>query len=231
MQLVELPNSTHTLPAGSVLQHKTSANRWIEVTLGVARKKALPNLSAIENKKPRDREYMTREELITNYGASEDALDKITAFAHEHHLQVTHNEPGASRIRLAGTVQDISSAFGVTLFDYHHDKLGDFHAHTGPVLIPSELRGDITGVFGFNNYRHLRRGRATRAVSVLTPAAASTSTRRPWFWPPELAGPGIYNFPSATGEGQCIGLLEFGGGVESDSVTAYFRNSIFRPPK
>ena len=33
---VSLPGSTHTLPAGSMIQHKTSPNQWIEVTLGVA---------------------------------------------------------------------------------------------------------------------------------------------------------------------------------------------------
>jgi len=126
-------------------------------------------------------------------------------------------------MRLAGTVKDISAAFGVSLFDYHNDKLGDFHAHTGPVSIPEELKGAVTGVFGFNNHRHLRRDKAKKSVTVLTPAAAGTSTsrRQSGFEPQELAE--LYSFPTATGEGQCIGLLEFGGGVEDESVTAYFK--------
>lgn len=223
MEYVQLPNSTHTLPAGSVVQHKTSPSQWIEVTLGVERKQALPSLAGIEKKKPRDRKYMTRDDLLNKYGASEDALDKINTFAHEHNLQVTHSEPGAARVRLGGTVEDISNAFDVTLFDYHHDKLGDFHGHTGPVSIPVELKGAITGVFGFNNHRHLRRHQATKSVTVLTPAAATAKPRQAWFTPPDLAGSGFYNFPDATGKNQCIGLLEFGGGVETDSITAYFQ--------
>ncbi len=218
-QQIELPNSTHTLPAGSIVQRKTSPNQWIEVTLGVARKQKLPTLAALENKKPRDRKYMTRDELEKAYGSSDTAVDQITAYAQKHNLQVTRSEPGAARMRLAGTVEDISNAFGVTLFDYHQDKLGDFHGHTGPVSIPAELKDAVTGVFGFNNHRHLRRHPAVAEVAVLTPMAAAP--RRPWFEPPELAT--LYNFPNATGKGQCIGLLEFGGGVEADSVTAYFQ--------
>ncbi len=218
-QHVELPKSTHTLPAGSMIQHKTSPNQWIEVTLGVARRKKLPSLAALENEKPRERKYLTRDQLEKDFGASDDAVDAITTYAHKHNLQVTRSEPGAARMRLGGTVQDISDAFGVTLFDYHHDKLGNFHAHTGPVSVPTELKDAVTGVFGFNNHRHLRRHQATKEVAVLTPMAAKT--RQAWFTPPDLAT--IYNFPNATGNDQCIGLLEFGGGVETASVTAYFQ--------
>ena len=227
-QQIPLPNSTHTLPAGSMIQHKTSPNQWIEVTLGVARKKALPTLATLDKQKPRDRKYMTREQLETDFGSSADALEKITAYAKAHNLQVTRSEPGAARMRLGGTVKDISAAFGVTLFDYHQDKLGDFHGHTGPVSVPVELKDAVTGVFGFNNHRHLRRHKAKKSVSVLKPAGAAASPRQAWFEPPELAT--IYNFPAATGQGQCIGLLEFGGGVETASVTAYFQKLGITPP-
>jgi kumamolisin len=209
-----------------MIQHKTSPNQWIEVTLGVARRKALPTLATLDKQKPRDRKYMTREQLENDFGSSNDALDKITAYAKAHNLQVTRSEPGAARVRLGGTVKDISNAFGVNLFDYHNDKLGDFHAHTGPVSVPVELKDAVTGVFGFNNHRHLRRHKAKKSVSVLKPAASSA--RQPWFVPPELAT--IYNFPNATGEGQCIGLLEFGGGVETASITAYFQKLGITPP-
>jgi kumamolisin len=227
-QYVELRNSTHTLPAGSVVQRKTSPNQRIEVTVAVARKQKLPSLADLENKKPRDRKYMTRDDLEKNFGSSDDAVAKITAYAKAHNLQVTRNEPGAARMRLAGTVQDISNAFGVTLFDYHQDKLGNFHGHTGPVSIPAELQGAITGVFGFNNHRHLRRHPATAKVSEINPTAAASASQA-WFEPPQLAT--LYNFPKANGQGQCIGLLEFGGGVEADSVTAYFKKLSIAAPK
>lgn len=238
MPNVQLANSIHTLPAGSVLQRKTSPREWIEVTLGLKRQKALPSLASLENKKPRDRKYMTRDQLEKDYGTSPDAIKKITDYANAHHMQVTRVEPGASRLRLAGTVQDVSSAFGVSLFDYKHDKLGSFHAHTGPVSVPQELSGLVTGVFGFNNHRHLRRNKTARSSPPRAAAKSSegsgsvavmhrkgpvhVSPQPGTFTPPQVAA--LYNFPQGNGQGECIALLEFGGGVESDSITAYFGN-------
>jgi kumamolisin len=222
MPNAQLPNSTHTLPAGSLLQRKTSPHQWIEVTLGLKRQKELPSLAAMEKQKPRDRKYMTRDQLETTYGPSTDTINKIKTYAKAHHLQVTRSEPGSARLRLAGTVADVSSAFGVSLFDYKQDKLGTFHAHTGPVTVPAELNGLVTGVFGFNNHRHLRRHPAVAdPVVVMTPRATTTAQAMPrYFLAPELAT--LYKFPAGNGAGQCIALLEFGGGVEPDSVTAYF---------
>jgi kumamolisin len=202
-----------------MLQRKTNPDQRIEVTLGLKRKKELPSLAAMEKLKPRQRKYMTRDQLEENYGPPDNAISKITAYARDHHLQVTRVEPGSARLRLAGTVADISGAFGVSLFDYKHDKLGEFHAHTGPISIPKELEGTITGVFGFNNQRHLRRHRA----QPKPPVAAETVAPQPGtFTPPQVAQ--LYSFPAGNGQGECIGLLEFGGGVETDSVTAYFQN-------
>jgi kumamolisin len=225
MPNVQLANSTHTLPAGAMLQRKTNPHQWIEVTLGLKRKKELPSLAAMEKLKPRERKYMTRDQLEENYGPPDDAISKITAYARDHHLQITRVEPGSARMRLAGTVADISAAFGVSLFDYKHEKLGEFHAHTGPLTIPKELEGAITGVFGFNNQRHLRRHRAEpqSSVAVMPKAVADTVAPQPGtFTPPQVAQ--LYNFPAGNGQGECIALLEFGGGVETDSVTAYFQN-------
>ena len=69
----------------------------------------------------------------------------IEDFAKAHKLVVTRNEPAAARLGIAGTVDDVSDAFGVTLFDYSHPNLGDFHARTGPVHVPTEVGDAITG--------------------------------------------------------------------------------------
>jgi kumamolisin len=90
---------------------------------------------------------------------------------------------------LAGTVEDVNAAFGVTLFDYTHPKLGDFRARTGPVHIRADMVGAITGVFGLNNHRILRRTfRPARHV-----APAMSTPARAWFIPTELGS--IYDFP------------------------------------
>lgn len=213
-----LANSLHHLPPGSVAKQRTNPNRWVELTVGVRRRKQLPDLSALDAKRPGERTYITRDQLRNDYGSDPAAVEAIEKFAAAHHLVVTRNEPASARLGLGGTVANVGDAFGVKLFDYSHPKLGNFHARTGPVMLPAEVGDAITGVFGLNNHRVMHRlPRPRQKIDALGSAAKA----RPWFIPTELAG--IYNFPDADASGQCIGLLEFGGGVETADVTAYFQ--------
>jgi kumamolisin len=215
-KLVELPNSVHHLPVGSKAIRRTRGQRWLELTVGVRRRKQLPDLLKLDGQLPAARTYMTRDQLADEYGSDPKAIARIEAFAKAHKLVVTRNEPASARIGLAGTVANLSTAFGVTLFDYSHPRLGEFHARTGPVHVPSQIADAITGVFGFNNHRVLRR----TLHSARNAAPDTTSKARPWFIPSELAE--IYAFPDTNAQQQCIGLLEFGGGVEASDVTSYF---------
>ena len=214
-----LANSLHHLPPGSVAKQRTNPNRWLELTVGVRRRKQLPDLSALDAKRPGERTYMTRDQLRNEFGSDPAAIDAIEKFAAAHHLVVTRNEPASARLGIGGTVADISDAFGVKLFDYSHPKLGDFHARTGPVMLPTDIGDAITGVFGLNNQRVMHR--LPRRRQTIDARMPSGSQSRPWFVPTELAA--IYNFPDADASSQCIGLLEFGGGVEQSDVTAYFQ--------
>jgi kumamolisin len=211
----ELAGTLHHLPVGSVAQRKTNPDQWIELTVGVRRRQQLPDLAALDNELPQDRHYMTREELAQQYGSDPAAVEQIEKFAAAHNLVVTRDEAASARMGLAGTVANVNAAFGVELFDYSRPDADNFHARTGPISVPAGLGDAITGVFGLNNHRVLRRTR--RAVH----ASATVSTpARPWFIPTELAT--IYGFPDADPRNQCIGLLEFGGGVEQSDVAGYF---------
>lgn len=210
---VELFESAHSLPVGARALGRTDPQAQIELTVGVRRLAPLPELDV---NPPSQRTYLSRTELAQRFGSDPAALSAIRAFAQAHHLRMTREEPAAARIGLAGAAADVCAAFGVTLFDYTHPQLGRFHARTGPVFIPQALAGQITGVFGLNNHRILRR----RLVgSPVVPEMAASA--RSWFIPTELAP--LYDFPQADTSAQCVGLLEFGGGVESADVTAYFK--------
>src|SRR5260370_17911653 len=144
---VELPNSVHQLPTGSKALRRTSEQRWIELTVGVRRSQQLPDLSSLDDKLPGARTYMTRDQLASQYGADEKSVAAIEAFAKANNLVVTHKETVSARMGLAGTVADVSKPFGVTLFDYSHPKLGDFHARTGPGHVPPEAAHPTPGAF------------------------------------------------------------------------------------
>lgn len=216
-QRVELANSAHSLPPHATVKRKTSPNRWIEITVGVRRKAALPDLSQLNGKPPAQRAYMTHDQLAAGFGSAPDAVARIKTFATNHNLEVMKQDDLSARMTLGGTVRDMTAAFGVALFDYSDPTLGDFHARTGNVSLPEGLDKDITGVFGFSNQRHLRRRRHVVRVEQAAPLSAA---HRAWFVPTELAP--IYNFPQNDAAGQCIALLEFGGGVDQNDVVAYF---------
>jgi len=221
IRLQPLGNSVHPIPHGARAMRRTPGQKWLELTLGVRRAKPLPPLTNLDDTKPANRKYMTRKQLSDEYGSDPKAVADIEAYAKAHNLIVTRDQRGAGRLTLGGTVADLSGAFGVTLFDYSHAELGEFHARTGPVQVPAELAGAVTGVFGFNNHRILR-----RKLHASDKAPDMAATARAWFQPTELAP--IYGFPPAGATKQCIGLLEFGGGVEQQDVTSYF-NTIKQP--
>jgi kumamolisin len=223
-----LADSVHHLPPGSEARRKTDPNQRIELTLGVRRLKQLPDLSALDVKRPGERRYMTREELRTAYGSDLDAVANIEKFAADNHLVVTRDERASARLGLAGTADNICTAFGVRMLDFSHPKLGEFHACTGPVSVLDEVADMITGVFGLNKYTILRR--LFRKRRLVDPRAFEESQLRPdFFVQPELAN--IYNFPNVDASGQCIGLCEFGGGVELSDVTSYFHRIGLPFPK
>jgi kumamolisin len=214
---VELPGSAHAIPATATAMRRTDPDRRLEITLGVRRRADLPDLSALDFVPPAQRRYLSHQELDDHFGADPASVARITAFAAARGLDVVRVDALSARMTLGGTVAALSEAFGVTLYDYADATLGDFHARTGPVSLPPELAGDITGVFGFSNQRHLRRTRHRVLADV---SAATIAGPRAWFLPTELAA--IYDFPAGDASGQCIGLLEFGGGVETADVAAYF---------
>ena len=106
-----LTNSMHHVPAGSVAKQRTNPNRWIELTVGVRRLKDLPDLSALDSKRPAERRYMTRDQLKNDYGSDPAAVEAIEKFAADHYLVVTKDERASARLGLGGTVANFSAAF------------------------------------------------------------------------------------------------------------------------
>jgi kumamolisin len=85
--------------------------------------------------------------------------------------------------------------------------------------VPAELADIVEGVFGIDDRPaakpHFQR---RKTAAGLQPHAAGGS-----FTPPELAK--LYNFPAGLdGSGQCIGIIELGGGYRTADINAYFQS-------
>jgi kumamolisin len=111
----------------------------------------------------------------------------------------------------------------VYLANYEHPG-GAFRGRTGSIYIPADLEGTIQGVFGFDNrpqaLPHFRRRKPKEGQSKRPRTARDAS--QSGYTPPQVAQ--LYNFPAGTdGTGQCIGILEFGGGYHTTDLNTYFQ--------
>lgn len=197
----------------------------IEVTVLVRRRPSSEGLAAtlaeMGERLPKDRSYFSREELEAAHGADPADLAKVKDFAHEHGLDVTEESVVQRRVVLSGTVGAFSAAFGVELANYEHPG-GTYRGRTGPIKVPAELRDVVQGVFGLDDRAVARphfRGR------LVQPHTGGIS-----YAPPQLAG--LYDFPTGgNGQGQCIAIIELGGGYRIGDLKTYFAGLNLPMPK
>ncbi len=159
------------------------------------------------------RTILSREEFEQRHGASAESIARVESFGREHKLTVKEKSSGRRTVILSGTVASMNEAFGVELKEYDHPD-GRYRGRTGPVRIPPGLQDVIEGVFGLDNRPqakpHFRRWTGARAAAVnlsYTPLQVAT----------------LYNFPTGVdGSGECIALIELGGGFEPTDLNTYW---------
>ena len=194
----------------------------ILVTVLVRRRPSAKGLSSaieeISALRPQERKHLTHEEFAASHGADPAELEKVEVFAHEHGLDVVEVSPAQRRLVLSGTVAAFSKAFGVSLARYKHPR-GTYRGRTGPVRVPEDLAPIIEGVFGLEIGRrpqpHMRLYGGKKGAA--RPRAGGNS-----YTSPQIAK--LYDFPAGiNGRGQCIAIIELGGGYRSTDLKAYFR--------
>ncbi len=161
---------------------------------------------------------MTRAEYIATHSAAPEDLAKVETFAREHHLTVVEKDPVSRKVILAGTADAMMTAFGTELQRYEYEG-STFRGRTGPLHIPNELDQIVVGVFGLDDrpqaQPHMRRYDATK--KTLRANVTPTS-----YTPLQVAQ--LYDFPPGLdGSGQCIALIELGGGYNDQDLNTYFQ--------
>jgi len=166
---------------------------------------------------PTQRRILSREEYEQSHGADPSSIAQVEAFARDNDLTVVEKSPARRTVVLSGTVAAMSKAFGVELRQYEHPTAGKYRGRTGPVQIPEDLRDHVEAVLGLDNrpqaQPHFRKRRPRAGAQ---PRAANGS-----FTPPQVAS--LYKFPTdADGTGECIAIIELGGGFKTNDLTNYF---------
>lgn len=197
-------DGTHRVPLdGAQAIGPSNPNMTIEVTVKLRRKAAppvLPDPAAAP---------LTRDELAEQYGASSSDIETVTTVLEKYGLTVVRTDATTRTMVVSGRVEDMEAAFDVKLFQYEHPD-GNYRGRIGDISVPASLADIVEGVFGLDQRRvaHRRRPHSTKHLTTARdPLAAIPSS---WYTPAQLAQ--HYNFPAGTGNGQVLGLFEFGGG-------------------
>jgi kumamolisin len=167
---------------------------------------------------------LSHEEFAASYGADPGDIAQVTTFADEHGLTVEETSIVRRTVTLAGTAAQLERAFAVDLGQYQAGET-TYRGREGYVHMPAELAAIVEGVFGLDN-----RPQARPQFRLAAPAGTPMSTQTVQaMTPPQVAN--LYGFPAGfSAAGECIGLLEFGGGYQPSDITAWFGQLQIAPP-
>jgi kumamolisin len=192
----------------------------VRVVIKVRPKAALPDPAELGAVRPSERPApQTMEEHTETYGADQADVDAVTEFARQQGLRVEEADASTRLVVLSGTVSSVSAAFGTSLERFESPEHGmSYRGRVGHIHVPPHLEEVITVVTGLDN-----RPQAQPRQLATHPRGLHRYT------PPQLAQ--IYSFPDEQdGTGQCIGLLEFGGGYNEADLDHYFKDmKVARP--
>ena len=157
-------------------------------------------------------------ELAGGYGADPADVDLVSRELTSRGLEVTAVHAATRRVKVAGSLGDLSSAFGTTLRQVSSpDPQGrgrvTHRYREGPLYVPAALASVVTAVLGLDT-----RPQAQPHFRTASDAAAAQGTS---YYPNQVAD--IYNFPAGTtGAGQTVAVIELGGGFTTSDLDAYF---------
>jgi kumamolisin len=212
--LVQVPGSERAPLAGATPAGELDTSERAELTLVLRRRAELP-ADVVAGPA-----VLTADELAERYGADPADVELVRRTFTGLGLEVTAVHPATRRVKVAGTVGDLSRAFGVTLQQVSSPEPRGHRTVThryreGPLFVPAPLDGVVTAVLGLDTRPQARPHFRARGAGS---AAAAQGTSYP---PNQVAD--IYQFPTGTsGSGQTIAVIELGGGFSTSDLDAYF---------
>ena len=174
-----LPDVTDTAPL--------DPQERAEITLVLRRRAELPEEIVVGPT------VLTADQLAGGYGADPADVDLVRRELGSRGLEVTAVHAVTRRVKVAGTLGDLSSAFGTTLRQVSSpDPRGGGRVthryREGPLFLPAALDGVVTAVLGLDT-----RPQAQPHFRTQSEAAAAQGTS---YAPNQVAD--IYSFPAGT---------------------------------
>ena len=203
---------------------KSDPKERLEVTVIVRRRAADDLQKKVKELVKGGRSHISRDEFAKTYGAAPADFAAVKKFAEKHGLAVVQEDAPRRSVVLSGTVAHFNDAFGVDLQQFEYDG-GSYRGRTGAVQLPPELKGIVEGVFGLDNRPQAKPHFRARSAHGNVHWKAQSSS----FDPNQVAS--LYGYPNGNGKGECIALIELGGGYRPADLSAYFSQLKIPLPK
>jgi len=149
-------------------------------------------------------------EFEQRFSATRADAEKVSKVLRRFGLKIDSVSLTTRSMRVSGTAAAIERAFQPRMEMRETAQHRVYRGRQGYIMIPAELKGIITGIFGLDQRRMARRKSRKRVPSggVGHPLSPSDLEDR-------------YKFPPGTGAGQTIAIAEFGGGYFVEDMVAY----------
>lgn len=133
----------------------------------------------------------------------------VASFAATYGLKVADSDPARRLVRLTGTAAALEKAFGTQLHRYEGQGQTCRGRH-GTLQVPADLVDRITAILGLD----------TRRIATPKIVPHRGPTPPAGFLPTDVAR--LYGFGGVDASGQCIGIIELGGGyTQADNQAAF----------
>jgi kumamolisin len=202
------PESHHNAPKNAHRHEKLADGERVEASLYV-------------KPRPTDTAFTSHEAVLTDRGQRHDPdIAIIKSFAADHGLDVIEADPRRRLVRLGGTAAAMSAAFKVELNWYEADG-ARFRGYTGALQLRSDIAAITESVLGLDT-RPVAQPRLQRLIKA---ADAPSAT----YLPNQIGA--LYGIPTTeTGAGECIAIIELGGGYKQTDITKAFAAMGLTPP-
>ncbi|WP_375383626.1 protease pro-enzyme activation domain-containing protein [uncultured Sphingomonas sp.] len=200
-----LPGSEHAAPHGMQVSGRVAGNDLITVSVYLRPEETEPVAAdAATAVHSRATLRQVRDE------AQAANIAAVTAFAAKAGLDVTEVDAAQRRVQLRGSASALEAAFGTELHQYERDG-ATYRGREGTLSVPGNVAESILAVLGLD------------ATPVATPKfVPHRGTTQPrGFLPTEVAA--LYGVGGWNAAGQCIGIIELGGGYTAADNEAAFK--------
>ena len=216
MASIPLKGSERSTPPGAQIVAPADPNEHMEVSV-LVRRRALPAMrSRVASLARGDQSsgFLSREQFAQTHGAAPADFAAVKKFASQHGLSVRLEHAGRRTIILTGTVAQFSAAFAVQLHKMRHPQGVIYRGRTGAIQLPVELDGIVEAVLGLDSRPQAKPHFRLRSEHKKHRTAAVS------YSPTQVAA--LYGFPAGAGAGQCVALIELGGGFVQSDLDTYF---------